>query len=283
MPIFDQSYRHYEGEFKGYSFRWWVITRWGIMHFLRKKWFILLLLLTLIPFLVRGIMIYVATHFPEARIQILDINPRFFLQFILQQQFFLLIITVLTGSGLIANDMRYNALQLYLSKPIRRLDYIAGKLGVISFFLALITLIPALSLFIIRLLFSNDLSFLKQYYWLPLSITAFCIIIIAVTGCFIIAISSLFKSTRLAAIVFAVVFMFSSVMYQILYRIYHNNKFALVSYIHNLDRLGSKLFGVQIKYKYDFHWAWSFLILIAVIVLSLYILNKRVRGVEVAK
>jgi ABC-type transport system involved in multi-copper enzyme maturation permease subunit len=283
MPIFDQSYRHYEGEFKGYSFRWWVITRRGIMHFLRKKWFILLLLLTLIPFLVRGVMIYVATHFPEAKLQILDINPRFFYQYILQQQFFLLIITILTGSGLIANDLRYNALQLYLSKPIRRFDYVAGKLGVISFFLLLITLLPALFLFIIRLLFSNDWSFLKQYYWLPLSIIAFCIIIIAVTGCLIMAISSLFKSTRLAAIVFAVVFMFSAIMYQILYRIYHNDKFALVSFIHNLDRLGSKLFGVNLRYKYNFHWSWSLLVLMGIIALSLYILNKRVRGVEVAK
>lgn len=281
MPIFDQSYRHYQGKFKGYAFRWWAITRKGIMHFLRRKWFLLLLLLTLIPFIVRGIMIYVATHFPEAKIQMLDINPRFFYQFIMQQQFFILIITVLTGSGLIANDLRYNALQLYLSKPIRRLDYIGGKLGIIAFFLSLVTLVPALFLFIIRLLFSNDLSFIKQYYWLPFSIIAFSMIIIMVTSCFITAISSLFKSTRLAAIVFAVIFIFSATIFQIFYRIFHNAHFVLVSYLHNLDQVGSKLFSVTPRYRGP--WAWSFVVLIGIIILCLYILNRRVHGVEVAK
>jgi len=281
MPIFDQSYRHYEGKIKGYSFRWWIITREGIMHFLRQKKFLLFLLLTLITFIVRGIQIYVATHFPQVRLQLLDINPRFFYQFILQQQFFLLIMTLLVGSGLIANDLRYNALQLYLSKPIRRLDYIAGKLAVIAFFLSLITLIPGLFLFIIRLLFSNDLSFIKQYYWLPFSITGFSLIIIITTSCLIIAISSLFKSPRLAAIIFAIIFIFSPIIFRILNRIFHNTKVALVSYSHNISQTGSKLFGL--KPSYASHWAWSLIIMMGIILFSLYIINKKVRGVEGAK
>ena len=36
-----------------------------------------------------------------------------------------------TSAGLIANDRRANALQIYLSKPLMRMEYIGGKLGIL--------------------------------------------------------------------------------------------------------------------------------------------------------
>ena len=45
------------------------------------------------------------------------------------------VITVYVGAGLIANDRRANALQIYLSKPLMRPEYIAGKLAVLFTFL----------------------------------------------------------------------------------------------------------------------------------------------------
>ena len=51
-------------------------------------------------------------------------------------------ITVYVGSGLIANDRRANALQIYLSKPLTRTEYVLGKLAVLMTFLLLVTWIP---------------------------------------------------------------------------------------------------------------------------------------------
>jgi hypothetical protein len=44
MPIHDQSYRHWEGELKSHSFRWWVIAYEGLKVILRRKLFIILIL-----------------------------------------------------------------------------------------------------------------------------------------------------------------------------------------------------------------------------------------------
>ena len=56
-------------------------------------------------------------------------TPETFRQFLEQQEIFVFFVTVYVGAGLIANDRRANALQIYLSKPLTRAEYIFGKLG----------------------------------------------------------------------------------------------------------------------------------------------------------
>ena len=73
-----------------------------------------------------------------------------FRDFLEQQDFFVFVITVYVGAGLIANDRRANALQIYLSKPLMRSEYIAGKLAVLFAFLLLVTLVPAMLLLLLQ-------------------------------------------------------------------------------------------------------------------------------------
>ena len=54
-----------------------------------------------------------------------------FRQFLEQQEVFVFFITVYAGAGLIANDRRANALQIYLSKPLTRVEYIFGKFAIL--------------------------------------------------------------------------------------------------------------------------------------------------------
>ena len=46
-----------------------------------------------------------------------------------------MILVLLVGPELISQDLRFNAMPLYFSRPVRRIDYFAGKLGVIAVFL----------------------------------------------------------------------------------------------------------------------------------------------------
>ena len=66
-------------------------------------------------------------NFPQAAF--LAPTAETFRQFLEQQDIFVFFITVYVGAGLIANDRRANALQIYLSKPLTRAEYIFGKLG----------------------------------------------------------------------------------------------------------------------------------------------------------
>jgi ABC-2 type transport system permease protein len=57
---------------------------------------------------------------------------------------------------LVVNDMRHRVLPLYFSRPISRFDYVAAKLGALTFALLALTLLPLLILFFGRILAAED-------------------------------------------------------------------------------------------------------------------------------
>src|SRR5438309_1203500 len=137
MPIHDQGYRRYGGDKAPRGQAWMVIARNGIRHMLGKRAFFGLLLISWFPFFVRAVQIYAAANLPQAAF--LTPTKKTFHQFLEQQSFFVFVITVYVGAGLIANDRRANALQIYLSKPLTRWEYIIGKLSVLITFLLTMT------------------------------------------------------------------------------------------------------------------------------------------------
>ena len=142
MPIHDQSYRRYVGHRELTGKGWLVIAASGIKTIIRKRLFLGLLIGAWIPFVVGAVMVYLNANFPQ--FTLLSMTAQRFRDFLGTQDFFVFIITVWVGAGLIANDKRANALQIYFSKPISRRDYMIGKLGVLVFFLALPTLVRKL-------------------------------------------------------------------------------------------------------------------------------------------
>ncbi len=82
-----------------------------------------------------------------------------FRQFLEQQEVFLFFVTVYAGAGLIANDRRANALQIYLSKPLTRAEYVFGKLAILMTFLLLVTWVPAILLLVVQVLFAGSFTF----------------------------------------------------------------------------------------------------------------------------
>jgi ABC-2 type transport system permease protein len=80
----------------------------------------------------------------------IEVNDKFFMTFMSVQKIFAVFLAALTGPGLIAPDVANNALQLYLSRPLTRLDYILGRLTALIGLLSLITWIPGLTLFLMQ-------------------------------------------------------------------------------------------------------------------------------------
>src|SRR4026209_2195706 len=135
MPIHDQGYRRYGGEKARGGSCWLVLTRAGIRTLLAKRAFLGLLLVSWFPFFVRAVQMYAAANLPQAAF--LAPTPDTFRQFLEQQQIFVFFVTVYVGAGLIANDRRANALQIYLSKPLTRAEYLFGNLAILMALLAL--------------------------------------------------------------------------------------------------------------------------------------------------
>lgn len=278
MPIHDQSYRRYTGEKRPVASAWMVIARSGLMTFLRRRAFLGLLILGWIPVIVRATQLFVVANFSQAG-SILPVTAETFRDFLGQQGFVVFLITVYVGSGLIANDRRANALQLYLSKPVTRAEYVLGKMSVLATFLLAVTWVPAMLLLMLQIAFSGSFAFLAAHSWLIASVTLYCLLHVIVVTFGMTALSSLSRSSRFVGILFAGVLLFSDAMFTALRFITGSTAISWLSIPASLAQVGDVIFRQAPRHQTPV--AVSFLVLLAVIVLSASVLERRVRGVEV--
>src|SRR4030095_12524313 len=153
---------------------WLVIARAGIRTLLRKRVFLGVMLVAYLPFLVRSILIYASATFSQ--VAMLAPTAQTFREFLEQQEIFIFFITIFAGAGLIANDRRANALQIYLSKPLTRIEYVAGKAATLMLFLLAVTWVPALLLLIVQVLFAGSFEFVRKNAFLFPAITVYAFI-----------------------------------------------------------------------------------------------------------
>ncbi|HWK09240.1 MAG TPA: hypothetical protein VNR64_04275 [Vicinamibacterales bacterium] len=276
-PIHDQSYRHYAGTKATPGHAWTVIAGAGIRGFIRRRAFIGIMLFALAPFIVRAVQIYIAANFPQA--SVLSAGPETFRQFLEQQDFFVFVITVYVGAGLIANDRRANALQIYLSKPLMRTEYIFGKLAVLVVFLLAVTFVPAMFLLLLKIAFDGTFLFLRKNLFLIPAITVASVVQVLVASFTMLALSSLSKSARYVGILYVGITFFTSAIYGALYAITGTTRVSWVSISANLAQVVDVIFRQPPRYATP--WPVSLLVIVGLVAVSISILERRVRGVEV--
>jgi ABC-2 type transport system permease protein len=277
MPIHDQGYRRYGGERTATGTAWQVIARAGVRTILAERKFLGLLLLAWAPFVVRAVQVYIAANFQQA--SFLAPKGETFREFLDQQGIFVFFVTIYVGAGLIAADRRANALQLYLSKPLTRAEYIAGKLAILFLFLVLVTLAPALTLLLVQVAFAGSLTFVRQNLYLLPAITLFSLLQVLLAAFTMLALSSLSKSSRFVGIMYAGLMFFTGALFQAIRGITRSTSFAWLSPNDSLEQLGDVIF--RLPPRYDLPPAVAFVVVIGLIALSAVVLGRRVRGVEV--
>jgi len=281
-PIHDQSYRHYEGT-KQPPGRGWVTIMWtGIRTFLARRVFMTVILVAWVPFIVRAVQIYFVTMYPMTPVRnALPVDAHMFQSFIEQQGLFVYFVAVYVGAGLIANDRRANALQIYLSKPLLRIEYIGGKLAILIIFLLEVTLLPALLLIMLQVMFSGSFEFLKNNAFVIPAVTLAAILRVLVIACTMLALSSLSKSSRYAAILFTGALFFTEAVSGVVQAITGSTRMSWISISANLDQVTDAIFRQPLRYETPV--LVCVLVLVGLIALSISVLERRVRGVEVVQ
>jgi ABC-2 type transport system permease protein len=277
-PIHDQSYRRYEGTRQPPGRGWLVIARTGVRALLSYKIFVGVMVLAWLPFLVRTVQIYAVTMYPQAR-QVLPVDLAMFRSFVEFQGLFAFFVTVYVGAGLIANDRRANALQVYLSKPLLRSEYVGGKLTILVVFLLWATLLPALMLILMQVILSGSVAFVRAQPIVVPAVILACLIRVLVAALTMLALSSLSKSARYVAMLYAGVVFFSEALYLVLRLVTGSTRVAWVSVTGNFSVVTDAIF--QQPPRYDTPVIVSILVLAALMALSISVLERRVRGVEV--
>ena len=218
MPIFDQGYQHWNGALSGHGWRWLTIARHGVRGGLQSRLVRGCLLLSWIPALllaltlclwgllerkseliapVVGLLSFLEPQMladpRKFRVEVWTICYDYFL---LTELRFSMILILLVGPRLISQDLRFNALPLYFSRPLRRVDYLLGKLGVIAAFLGLMIVLPAVLAYVLGLLFSLDITIVRDTFRLLLSSVAYGTVVAVSAGMLVLALSSLSRNSR---------------------------------------------------------------------------------------
>jgi ABC-2 type transport system permease protein len=279
-PIHDQSYRHYEGTRTPPGQGWAVVMKQGLRAMADRRFFLIVLIAAWIPFIVRSVMIYAATT-STALARYAPVDASLFLHFLVDQGIFVFFVTIYVGSGLIANDRRANALQIYLAKPLHRSEYIVGKLLVLVTYLALVTLVPALLLVLVQVMLSGSTAFLRANSFIVPAIVLASALRIVVCSVTMLALSSLSKSSRFAGIMYTGAIFFTDAIFGVLGIITGSTRVAWTSITANLDQITDLVFRQPLAY--DTPALVSVLVLAGLVVVSASVLERRVRGVEIVR
>lgn len=156
MAVYRRGFQKYDGERTPALDRFLVLPRFAWSRLFAQKLVLGCLLVSCFWPLLCAMFIYLANNlqllagFSEGMKRFMQINGSFFYVFMNTQATFTVFLAALAGPGLIAPDLSNNALGLYLARPISRLEYAASKLVVLAGLLSLISLVPALLLFLMQ-------------------------------------------------------------------------------------------------------------------------------------
>ncbi len=139
-----------------------------------------------------------------------------FLFFCLPQAFSVVIVIGMVAPKLISRDMKNRAFLLYYSRPITPWQYLLGKCAIVWAFLAGLTTLPAIMLYILGLSLSPDISVFLVTWQLPFKILLASCVLCIPTTLFALMLSSLTRESRIASFGWFVVWIMGSIAYGIM-------------------------------------------------------------------
>ena len=284
--IREKGYSHWNGTLRESRFPWWPITRTGILLTFRKKQFKFFFASAFLPALVFLVGIYISERLEDFKAmfqgaqKFITVDPAYFKNYFTGDflLFMMVLILVFAGAGLISDDLKHNALQLYFSRPIGKKEYLLGKAAVVFFFILVLTLVPGILFILFKIIFAGSLRFLAQYPWIILSVLGYSALLMVFFAAYTLLLSAVSKNRRYVTILIFGVYLFSDIVFGILSETFHNPYAALFSLKANLKQAGAVLFGQKPPFASPAYL--SFLILAGILAAAAAVLWRRLKGVE---
>ena len=132
-----------------------------------------------------------------------------------------MLLVTLTGPNLISLDLRYNALPLYFSRPVTRLDYFLGKLGVIAALVAAVAVLPAAAAYVLGVCFSLDLTVVRDTWRLLPASILYGLLIVVSAGTLMLALSSMSRRSLYVGLTWVGLFLIGWAVSGVLGTIHH--------------------------------------------------------------
>jgi ABC-2 type transport system permease protein len=258
MPIFEQGYQHWQGTLSGHTWRWFTVTRQGVRAQTKGILTRILVLIAWIPALILATFLIFWGLFEKDRLPSwLDFlhailysevsqDPRgyriaiwtmAYQYFFSIQLIFSMLLVLFIGPALISQDLRFNALPLYFSRPLRRIDYFAGKLGVIGVVLGAVAIVPPVLAWVLGVIFSLDLTVITDTFPVLIASIGGGAAVVVSAGTLMLAISSLSRNSLLIGAIWFGFWSLTGLTAGIMFGFTQEKWCHVVSYSQNLEHI----------------------------------------------
>jgi ABC-2 type transport system permease protein len=296
MDIDQARYHGWEGRLRTPWVACGAIVRVALVQVFRNKAYWLVLALGAFRFLAFWSIIYAVTQLtlpPRVSDGFLkqfgftadsdDAQDNGYINFIQGQGVIVMILLAFSGSLLVGSDFRLNSLPFYLSRRIDRRHYIVGKLLAVSAVVSILTIVPALLLFLEYGMFTSSSDYWIDHWRIAVSVLAFGLVICVVNSILLVTISAYLQRIVPIAITWASLFLLLGRIGDYLYRETQTEAWRLLDPWRDMRLVGRLSFGsFQNDADRELAW-WALAILGTVCAVSLAALVHRVRAVEVVE
>jgi ABC-2 type transport system permease protein len=286
MTVRDLGYRAYEGALRPPSDNTWVLLRYGLWR-IWGSWInrLAVVIGILLPTVVFGV-------FDVVRWQLAQMNPQMAEQWNrldpapelrsvvgMTFWFFVTVITMRSGAGVIAEDFTNRAYQFYFAKPVTPIQYLIGRASALAIFVFAVVVIPTTSVALLLANLGPDEDRMERLgLVLPAILDA---AIIAVTCSILsIAVSALSKSRALTMTAWALLLLAPFVLASLVEGITDAEWVFLASPPGLLWILGDALFKVHERWEHV-EWYHALPVLVALNAGGVFLALSRIRKAEV--
>ena len=187
MAVYKRTYKAYHGPLTPAWSRFTVLSRYGLSTLFNSRPFTAYTVLCFLPFLIGLAYIYLAHSAAAQAIMGMQvgssmsgsIDNRWFVAFLGVEAWMGFLLAAWGGPGTITKDFANHSVQLYLSRPISRTEYLFGKISVLAALLSCTTWVPALLLFFVKAGLEGH-GWIWDNLWMAGSIVLGCLLWIAV-------------------------------------------------------------------------------------------------------
>jgi ABC-type transport system involved in multi-copper enzyme maturation permease subunit len=293
----DQAHYHpWQGKLQMPWLACLAIVRVALVQVFRNKAYWFVLGLGALRFLAYWSLIYAVTQLalpPDARRMFLekfgfsadaDANQdNGYIEFIEGQNIIVMVLLAFSGSLLVGSDFRQKTLPFYLSRRIDRRHYIVGKLLAVSSLIAIITVLPALVLFIEYGMFTSSFDYWIDNWRIAVSVLAFGAVICVVNSILLVTISAYLQRIVPITITWASLFLLLGRLGGYLYRETRVEYWRLLDPWRDMRLVGRLCFGT-FRSDADRELAWYALAILSTLcAVALVALVHRVRAVDVVE
>jgi ABC-type transport system involved in multi-copper enzyme maturation permease subunit len=295
MAVYKRRYNSYTGSLTPQWSRFFVLTRFAFMDLFKSRFFVILLILCIVPCLFSAGYIFVANNktlqlLMQVRSEAADffkVENQYFIIIMVVQAEAAFLLNCWVGPVLIAGDLTNGALPLFLSRPFTRTDYVFGKLAVLGLLLSAVTWVPCLLLFALQAGLAHD-GWIWSHLWMVVPIVLCSAIWILALSLLSLAVSAWVKLRIVATGVTFIIFFIPAGLGEMFNAIMGTHWGALLNFSYMFRiilergfRDPYRMLGRMARNEIPISAAWASLICLCV--LSLVILNARLRARETVR